>query len=27
MSGRKGWTKALKEMDWNEAHTTLVKQI
>jgi hypothetical protein len=27
MSGRKGWTKALKEMNWEEAHTTLVKQI
>ena len=27
MSGRKGWTKALKDMDWYEAHTTLVKQI
>jgi len=27
MSGRKGWTKALKNMDWHEAHVTLVKQI
>mgnify|MGYP003625766792 CR=1 FL=1 len=27
MSGRKGWAKALKEMEWHEAHTTLVKQI
>jgi len=27
MSGRKGWTKALKDMDWHEAHITLVKQI
>jgi len=27
MSGRKGWTKALKEMNWNEAHRTLVKEI
>lgn len=27
MSGRKGWTKALQEMNWEEAHTTLVKQI
>lgn len=27
MSGRKGWTKALRDMNWEEAHTTLVKQI
>lgn len=27
MSGRKGWTKALKELDWEESHITLVKKL
>ena len=27
MSGRKGWTKALKELGWQESHITLVREI
>ena len=27
MSGRKGWTKALRDMNWQEAHITLVKEL
>ena len=27
MSGRKGWTKALKELGWQESHITLVKKL
>ena len=27
MSGRKGWTRALKEIGWEESHITLVKKL